>query len=119
MMNRPSDPVTEWTSNDVPSVESLGLYSKRPDLDASGKHFGAAVAFGAMVKHLNTHYPRNGTTVYRAYSPTRDKAGTTFADHARAQSQAAVRNQYVDCNPNTDELADWYVQAGTVIWDAP
>lgn len=57
------------------------------------------------------------TTVYRAYSPTRDNAGSTFADHARAQSQAAVRNQFVDCDPNTDELADWYVQAGTVSWD--
>ena len=50
--------VNEWTSNDVPSVESLDLYAKRPDLDISGKHFGAAVAFGAMVKHLNTHYPK-------------------------------------------------------------
>ena len=59
------------------------------------------------------------TTVYRAYSPTRDKAGTTFADHARAQSQATVRNQFVECDPNTDEAADWYVQTGTVIWDAP
>ena len=59
------------------------------------------------------------TTVYRAYSPTRNKAGATFADHARAQAQAAVRNQYTACDPNTDELADWYVQAGHVQWDKP
>ena len=61
----------------------------------------------------------NVTTVYRAYSPTRDKAGATFADHSRAQSQAAVRNQFVECDPNTDELADWYVQAGHVQWETP
>ena len=59
------------------------------------------------------------TTVYRAYSPTRSKAGATFTDHARAQSQAAVRNQFVECDPNTDELADWYVQAGHVQWETP
>lgn len=59
------------------------------------------------------------TTVYRAHSPSRDKAGTTYADRARAVSQAAVRNQFVDCDPNTDALADWAVQTGTVIWDAP
>ena len=50
--------VSEWTSNDVPSVSSLGLYSRRPDLDIGGKRFGAAVAFEAMVEHLNAHYPK-------------------------------------------------------------
>ena len=112
-------PVTEWTSNDVPSVESLDLYAKRPDLDISGKHFGAAVAFGAMVKHLNAHYPRNGTAVYRAFSPSRNKAGITYADRARAVSQAAVRNQFVDCDSDTNQLADWTVQQGAVQWDTP
>ena len=57
------------------------------------------------------------TIVYRAYSPTRDNAGATFADHARAQSQAAVRNQYADCDPDTELPADWYVQSGTVQWE--
>ena len=59
------------------------------------------------------------TTVYRAYSTSRDKAGTTFADHARAQSQAAVRNQYAACDPDTDLPPDWYVQAGHVEWETP
>ena len=59
------------------------------------------------------------TRVYRAYSPSRDEAGATFADHARAQSQAAVRNQFVECDPNTDELADWTVQTGHVQWETP
>ena len=57
------------------------------------------------------------TTVYRAYSPSRNKAGITYADRARAVSQAAVRNQFVDCDPNTDQLADWHVQTGTVQWE--
>lgn len=48
----------EWTSNDVPSVSSLDLCSKRPDLAISGKHFGAAVAFEAMVEHLNKVHPK-------------------------------------------------------------
>lgn len=55
------------------------------------------------------------TAVYRAYSPSRDKAGTTFADPARASSQAAVRNQFVDCD--TDQAADWIVQTGHVQWE--
>ena len=59
------------------------------------------------------------TTVFRAYSPTRDKAGATFADHARAASQAAVRNQFVACDPDTDQPADWYVQTGHVRWENP
>lgn len=57
--------------------------------------------------------------VFRAYSPSRNRAGTTYADHARAQSQAAVRNQFVDCDPNTDQLADWIVQTGHVEWETP
>ena len=57
------------------------------------------------------------TTVYRAYSPSRDRAGSTYANHARAVSQAAVRNQFVQCDPNTNQLADWYVQTGTVQWE--
>lgn len=57
------------------------------------------------------------TTVYRAYSPSRDRTGTTYAERSRAVSQAAVRNQFVECNPNADELADWYVQAGHVEWE--
>ena len=59
------------------------------------------------------------TVVFRAYSPTRDKAGSTFADHARAASQAAVRNQFAACDPNPDLPADWYVQAGHVEWETP
>ena len=59
------------------------------------------------------------TIVYRAHSPSRDRSGTTYADHARATSQAAVRNQFVDCDPNTDEPADWYVQTGHVQWETP
>lgn len=54
--------------------------------------------------------------VYRAYSPSRSKGGATFADYARATAQAAVRNQFVDCDPNTDQLADWIVQTGHVEW---
>lgn len=63
--------------------------------------------------------PRGGrmTRVYRAYSPSRDKAGTTYADRARAVSQAAVRNQFVACDPNTAQLADWTVQTGHVQWE--
>ena len=57
------------------------------------------------------------TVVFRAYSPSRDRAGTTYADHARAASQAAVRNQFIDCDPNTDQPADWYVQTGNVQWE--
>lgn len=57
------------------------------------------------------------TTVFRAYSPSRDKAGITYADRARAVSQAAVRNQFVDCDPGTDQLADWTVQTGHVQWE--
>lgn len=59
------------------------------------------------------------TTVFRAHSPSRDKSGTTYTDHARAASQAAVRNQYVACDPDTDLLADWVVQAGHVEWETP
>ena len=59
------------------------------------------------------------TTVYRAYSPSRDKAGITYANRARATSQAAVRNQFVDCDPDTDQAADWIVQTGTVRWETP
>ena len=59
------------------------------------------------------------TAVFRAFSPSRDSAGTTYADWTRAVSQAAVRNQFVECDPNTDELADWYVQAGHVQWETP
>ena len=50
--------VNEWTSNDVPSVSSLHLYNKRPDLDICGKRFGAAAALEAVVQHLNAHYPK-------------------------------------------------------------
>lgn len=59
------------------------------------------------------------TVVFRAYSPSRDKAGTTYADRARATSQAEVRNQFVACDPDTDLLADWVVQAGHVEWETP
>ena len=50
--------VNEWTSNDVPSVSSLVLHNKRPDLDLGGMQFGAAVAFEAMVEHLNKVHPK-------------------------------------------------------------
>lgn len=59
------------------------------------------------------------TVVFRAYSPTRGKAGATFADHARAASQAAVRNQFAACDPDTELPQDWYVQTGTVEWEKP
>ena len=55
--------------------------------------------------------------IYRAHSPTRDKAGTTHADHARAQSQAAVRNQFAACGPDTELPPDWVVQTGHVRWE--
>lgn len=50
--------VNEWTSNDVPSVSSLDLYNKRPDLDLGGMLFGAAVALEAVVEHLNSVHPK-------------------------------------------------------------
>ena len=56
------------------------------------------------------------TIVYRAYSPSRDRAGRAYADRVRAVSQAAVRNQFVECDPNSEEVADWFVQAGRVDW---
>ena len=92
--------------------------------ELSGDCRARIVAIAEMLDEagLLTPAPRERrpvTTVYRAYSPTRNKAGTTFADHARAQAQAAVRNQFVECDPNTDELADWYVQAGHVQWETP
>lgn len=59
------------------------------------------------------------TVVFRAYSPARGKAGSMFADQARAALQAAVRNQFAACDPDTDLPADWYVQAGTVQWETP
>ena len=61
----------------------------------------------------------NVTTVYRAYSPSQNRSGTTYTDHTRAQSQAAVRNQFVDCDPNADQPADWIVQTGHVRWENP
>ena len=57
------------------------------------------------------------TTVYRAYSPSRDKGGIPYAARARAVSQAAVRNQFVDCD--TGQVPDWIVQTGTVRWETP
>ncbi|MGX1598604.1 hypothetical protein ACWIDS_16260 [Dietzia maris] len=39
--------------------------------------------------------------------------------HACTASQAAVRNQFVDCDPNTDQPADWIVQTGHVRWENP
>ena len=50
--------VNEWTSNDVPSVSSLVLHSRRPHLDLDGKRFGAAVALDAVVEHLNANHPK-------------------------------------------------------------
>ena len=59
------------------------------------------------------------TAVYRAYSPSRDRAGTTYTDHARAVSQAAVRNQFVITSPDATQVADWTVQTGHVQWETP
>lgn len=56
------------------------------------------------------------TVVFRAYSPNRDQSGTTYADKARATSQAAVRNQFAAVD---DSAPDWTVQAGTVRWETP
>ena len=53
--------VNEWTSNDMPSVSSLGLYGRRPDLDLDGKRFGAAAALEAVVEHLNANHPKSDT----------------------------------------------------------
>ena len=57
--------VNEWTSNDMPSVSSLGLYGRRPDLDIDGMRFGAAVALEAVVDHLNANHPKSGTDRWR------------------------------------------------------
>lgn len=59
------------------------------------------------------------TVVFRAHSPSRDQSGTTFADRARAVSQAAVRNQFVITSPDATQVADWTVQAGHVQWETP
>ena len=59
------------------------------------------------------------TAVYRAYSPTRGKAGATFSDYARAQSLAAVRNQFAATDLDAGLPADWIVQAGHVEWETP
>lgn len=55
-------------------------------------------------------------TVFRAFSPSSDRSGTTYADKARATSQAAVRNQFVITSPDATQVADWTVQKGTVTW---
>lgn len=59
------------------------------------------------------------TTVFRAYSPSRDQSGTTYADKARAVSQAAVRNQFVITSTDPTQVADWTVQTGHVEWETP
>lgn len=53
------------------------------------------------------------TLVYRAYSPTRDKAAPAYNERARAISTASIRNQGCD---TTGETPDWIVQQGTVQW---
>ena len=62
------------------------------------------------------HAIEQETIVNRAYSPSRDRAGSAYVDRVRAVSQAAVRNQFVECDPESVWPADWFVQAGRVVW---
>ena len=60
--------------------------------------------------------PRGGsmTTVYRAYSPSRDEATSAQEDMGYVQGVAATRNQHAAVTPGP---ADWTVQAGHVEWE--
>ena len=60
--------------------------------------------------------PRGGhmTTVYRAYSPSRDEATSAQEDMGYVQGVAATRNQHAAVTPGP---ADWTVQTGHIQWE--
>ena len=55
------------------------------------------------------------TTVYRAYSPSRDEATSAQEDMGYVQGVAATRNQQAAVYP--DHTPDWYVQTGHIRWE--
>lgn len=54
------------------------------------------------------------TTVYRAYSPSRDDHGEVHADEDRAAGDASILNQAARAFSSAD---DWRIQTGTVTWE--
>ncbi|MCD2263277.1 hypothetical protein K3888_11265 [Dietzia aurantiaca] len=89
----------EWTSNDVPSVSSLDLYNRRPELDICGKQFGAAVAFEAMVEHLNAHHPKPAPV-------SREDAAMADRLERQATSIARLQGELETAERDRDEAMD-------------
>jgi len=54
------------------------------------------------------------TTVYRAYSPSRDEHTSAQEDMGYVQGVAATRNQHAAVTPGP---ADWTVQTGHIQWE--
>ena len=54
------------------------------------------------------------TTVYRAYSPSRDEGTVPVRSRQRAASTADSHNRI---DTEHDQSCDWVVQEGTVIWE--
>lgn len=54
------------------------------------------------------------TTVYRAYSPSRDDHGRVNDDRNHVAGEVGVLNQAARSFSNT---ADWVIQTGTVTWE--
>ena len=54
------------------------------------------------------------TTIYRAYSPSRDDHGKVHTDEDRAAGDVSVLNQAARAFSSAD---DWQIQTGTVTWE--
>lgn len=54
------------------------------------------------------------TTIYRAYSPSRDDHGKVHTDEDRAAGDVSALNQAARAFSSTD---DWRIQTGTVTWE--
>ena len=47
--------VNEWTRDDLPTLSAIAPIAADPE---SYVYFAVSIAFDAVVKHLNTHYPK-------------------------------------------------------------